>query len=130
MNLNRKVGSMNYDGLITGLVEEVRSDGRTIAKGSTEVTYKRGTVFARSVTDGKLYILGSAPASGDTLTPDCILPDDTEVGTGADVNVAAYTGGRFDPGKVIVKDGHTMTNAERDALRIRNIEFTAAFEAN
>jgi len=45
--LDRKVGEMNFDGLISDLTPPVEVRGRVIAKQATETTYKRGTVFAK-----------------------------------------------------------------------------------
>jgi hypothetical protein len=128
-NLNRKVGEMNYDGLITDLNPPVQVRGGTIAKTAEITTYLRGAIFAKSVTDNKLYVLGS-DSGGATFLPDCILCDDTEIGTADDVNAAVYTAGCFDPEKVSVAEGYTITEADKDELRKRNIVFRAVFEAN
>jgi len=124
--LNRKVGDMNYDGLISDLNPPVEVRGRTIAHGDAEATYKRGTVFAVSENDEKIYPLGTE-IDDDSLTPDCILIDDTVVGTSEDVIATVYTAGCFDSGKVTVKEGYTITAADLDELRKRNIVFKAAF---
>ena len=129
--LNRKVGDMNYDGLITDINPPVEVRGRAIAKLAAETTYKRGTIFAKGQGDKKLYILGStATTESGTLIQDCILCDDATVGTADDVNVAVYTAGCFNTNKVIVQDGYTITEADKDELRKRNIVFKAAFESN
>ena len=75
-------------------------------------------------------ILGSTAANNETLTPDCILCDDVEVGTSADVTVPVYTAGCFDPDKVIVKDSTTLTDAHKDTLRKYGIVFKSVFAAN
>ena len=127
-DLNRKVGEMNYDGLITDLNPPVQVRGGIIAKLSAEATYPRGTVLAKCDADDKLYILGTT--GGDEYVPDCILCDETEIGTTDDINVAVYTAGCFDPNKVTVDTGYTITEADKDKLRERNIVFKAVFEAN
>lgn len=73
----------------------------------------------------------AAPANGkaivayynltDTGTADCILCNDTDVGTGAEVNAAVYVAGCFNPDKLIVADSYTMTEADKDKLRERGI---------
>ena len=74
--LRKKLGSMEYDGLITGLNPPVRVDGGTIAKLTTATVYKRGTILAKSAADGLLHILGEEPPTpdegetADTYTPD------------------------------------------------------------
>lgn len=129
MELNRKLDSMDYDGLITDLNPPVAVAGRTIAKGSAETTYKRGTIFAIKTSDQKLYPLGTT-ATDEEFTPDCVLCDDVTVGTAADEKVPVYTAGCFNPEKVSVKSGYTITDADKDALRTRSIVFRAAFPAN
>lgn len=121
-NLSRKVDSMEYDGLISGLTPQVKVGGGVIAKLATETTYVRGTVLAKNA-EGKLAIAGTA-----STTPNCILADDVVVGTDADVNVAIYEMGCFDPEKLTVADDYTMTEADKDELRQRGIYLTAVSE--
>lgn len=88
------------------------------------------TVTSYDASTGKVK-LASAPASGtnnvvvyfndEVLTPDCILCDDTEIGTAADVNAAVFTSGSFNIEALTVKDGYTMTEADKDKLRERGI---------
>lgn len=133
INLSNKLGESVYDGLITDITPAPIVRGGTIRKLGTAATLKRGTVLAKSsgsAGDGKLVILGSTAASNETLTPDCILCDDTEVGTAADANVPVYFAGCFDPDKVIVKEGYTVTEDDIDKLRERGIQFKAASAAN
>ena len=130
MELGKKLGEMAYDGLITNLTPPVQVFGGTICKLSAEATYPRGTLLAKSTKDGKLYILGTTAASGDTLTPDCILCDETVVSTAEDVPAAVYTAGCFDPEKVTVAEEYTLTEADKDKLRERGIVYKAASPAN
>jgi len=113
--LSRVIGEMTYDGLISGLTPQTKIGAGTIAKGEAEVTLKRGTVLAKA--GGKLSIHGSGK------TADCILAEDITVGTAADVDAAIYEAGCFDPEKVIVADGYTLTETDKDALRQRGIYF-------
>lgn len=125
-NLSNNIGKMEYDGLITDIIPQVQVRGGVIAALSEAATYKRGTILAKSAKDGKLYILGS---TADTLTADCILCDDTEIGTSEDVSVEVYTAGCFDLNKLTADDGYTITEADKDKLRERGIVFKAASEA-
>ena len=132
-NLSKKLGDMTYDGLITGLEPHVNVGGGTIRKLGTAGTLVRGTILAKSsgsAGDGKLVILGTSAASNETLTPDCILCDDVEVGTSADVNAPVYIAGCFDPDKTTVGTGYTVTEDDKDKLRERGIIFKAASAAN
>ena len=129
-NLNAKVGEMEYDGLIVDLVPEVEVRGGTIRKLAQETTLKRGTILAKSSKDNTLVVLGTAATDGETLTPDCILCDDTVVGTDADVSVSVYTAGCFNTNRVHVADGYTISATDFDALRKYSIVFKAAFAGN
>ena len=93
------------------------------------------TVSAYNAQTG-VVTLSAAPAAGTknvhityevagANVPDCILCDDVTVGTDADVEVAVYKGGCFDPGKVTVKSGYTITAADKDKLRTYGIIFKA-----
>lgn len=128
--LSKKLGEMAYDGLFTDLTPKAQVRGGTIRKGDAEVTLKRGTILAKSSADNKLVVLGSDAAEGETLTPDCVLCDDITVGTVADEVVAVYTAGCFDPNKVVVASGYTITEGDMDNLRMRGIVFKAAAPAD
>ena len=120
--LRQKLGSMEYDGLITGLNPPTRVDGGTIAKLAAPATLKRGTLLGKA-DSGLLSIYDG------TGTPDCILCDDTEVGTAEDVPVDVYVAGCFDPEKVTVASGYTVTQADKGKLRTYSIVFKAATPA-
>ncbi len=129
-NLNAKVGEMEYDGLVVDLVPEVEVRGGTIRKLAAATILKRGTILAKSSNDNTLVVLGTTATDGETLTPDCILCDDTMVGTEANVSVSVYTAGCFNANRVHVANGYTITEADFDALRKYSIVFKAAFAGN
>lgn len=188
-NLYSKIGEMDYDGLIANIIPPIQVAGGTVSKLATAATYARGTVLAKSKSDNKLYILGTAGQTSQTFAgdgsnkaftitakpaqvdkvevggvevgiasyvastgvatlneapanaasvkayygecvPDCILTDEVLIGTSADVPAAIYTAGCFDPDKVTVASGYTMTEADKDKLRERGIVFKAAFAGN
>ena len=104
--------SLLDDGVIPDAVTEVKVDGTA----TDEYFYNPAT--------GDL-IFDSAPANTKaiavkTLTgkfePYAILADDTVVGT-SDVVAIAYVAGCFDGGKLIVAEGYTITEGDKDALR-------------
>ena len=133
VELSRKIGEMNYDGLITDITPKTEVRAGTIRKLGAAGTLKRGTILAKSsgtAGDGKLVILGSTAANNETLTPNCILCDDVDVGTSADVTVPVYTAGCFATEKVIVNSGYTITDADYDTLRKYGIVFKSAFAGN
>ena len=129
INLSEKLGEMTFDGLITDIKPAPEVRGGVIRKLSAAATLKRGTILAKSsgtAGDGKLVVLGTAAVSNETLTPDCILCDDIEVGTAADEKVAVYTA----IGKVTVSASYTITEGDKDNLRMRGIVFKAAAATN
>jgi hypothetical protein len=125
--LNRKVGDMEFDGLITDLNPPVEVRGGTISRLATAEKYERGTILAMNTDDDKLYILGTS-ATG-TFYPHSILCDDTDIGTAEDSSQAVYTAGCFHPEKVTVASGYTITAEDLDELRKRNIVFRLPHEA-
>lgn len=139
INLSEKLGEMTFDGLITDIKPAPEVRGGVIRKLSAAATLKRGTILAKSsgtagdgkpAGDGKLVVLGSTAKENETLTPDCILCDDIDVGTAADEKVAVYTAGCFDIGKVTVASAYNITEGDKDNLRMRGIVFKAAAAAN
>lgn len=123
-DLHEKVGEMTYENLFAGIEPAALTRGGTIRKLSTAATLKRGTILAKSsgtAGDGKLVILGTTAASNETLTPDCVLADDIEVGTTADENVVVYVEGFFNEAALIVANDYEITETDRDALRLRRI---------
>lgn len=133
INLSEKLGEMTFDGLITDIKPAPEVRGAVIRKLSAAATIKRGTILAKSsgtAGDGKLVILGTEAASNEVLTPDCILCDDIEVGTAADEKVAVYTAGCFNIDRVAVADSYTITDGDKDNLRMRGIVFKAAASAD
>ena len=115
--LSKKIGEMAYDGLVTDVAPQVIVAGGTILKGATEAKFVRGTLFAKSASSGKLVSFG---------TTACILCDDITVGTSADAKAAVYIGGCFDPNKLTVKTGATISEAVKDVLREKGIILKAA----
>jgi len=123
-DLHEKVGSVEFDQLFASIDPPARVRGGTIRKLGAKATLKRGTILARSsgsAGDDKLVILGTTAASNETLTADCILCDDIEVGTTNDENVVVYYTGSFNIDAVIVAANYTITAADKDALRVRGI---------
>ncbi|MGN1118531.1 MAG: head decoration protein [Acutalibacteraceae bacterium] len=126
MNLNRKIGEMDYDNLVIGLNPKTDVRSATIRKLDSKSTIKRGTILAKSSADNKCVILGTSAAESEKLTPFGIVTDDIEVGTEADVVTTIYTAGCFNTAKCIVAEGYTIKDADFDELRKFNIVFQAA----
>lgn len=130
--LSKSLGTMEFDGLIADINPKLVVSGGTIRKLSKADTIKRGTILAKSsgtAGDNKLVVLGTAAASNEVLTAYCILCDDVDVGTADDVTVPVYLAGCFNLNKCVTINDHTITEAEKDALRNGGIFFKAAAPA-
>ena len=125
-------GSVGYDGLI--VANEPVADVLTVTirkEATAAATYKRGTVLALSAGtagDGKLVILGSTATTNETLTANCILAEDVEVGTTADVTALAYRTGHFARNKLAVASGYTLKATDEEELRKAGILLSDAIE--
>ena len=127
--LDENLGSVGYDGLI--VANEPVADVFTVTireEAAAAATYKRGTVLALSAGDGKRVILGSTATTNETLTANCILAEDVEVGTTADVTVLAYRTGHFARNKLAVASGYTLKATDEEELRKAGILLSDAIE--
>lgn len=131
--LDETLGTVGYDNLINGLYPPAEPFSVVIRKGAAETTYKRGTVLALSSSDGKYVILGTNAASGDggaaeTLTANAILAEDVTVGTANDETAVAYRTGHFNSNALIAGEDHTISAADKEALRSVGILISDAVE--
>lgn len=127
--LDENLGSVGYDGLI--VANEPVADVLTVTirkEDTAAATYKRGTVMALSAGTGKLVILGSTATTNETLTANCILAEDVEVGTTADVTALAYRTGHFARNKLAVASGYTLKATDEEELRKAGILLSDAIE--
>lgn len=130
--LDENLGSVTPDNLIADMFPPAEPFTVKIRKEATAAaTYKRGTVLALSTGtagDGKLVILGTTAASDETLTANCVLAEDVEVGTTADAVALAYRTGHFNTNTLTVKTGYTLAAADKEALRTAGILLSDAVE--
>lgn len=129
--LDENLGSVGYDGLIVANEPVADVFTVTIRKEAAAATYKRGTVLALpagTAGDSKLVILGSTATTNETLTANCILAEDVEVGTTADVTVLAYRTGHFARNKLAVASGYTLKATDEEELRKAGILLSDAIE--
>ena len=132
-DLHEKIGSVTPENLFAGLEPHALTKAGVIRKLSTAGTLARGTLLAKSSGtggDGKLVIFGTNAASNENLTADCVLAEDIEVGTSADENALVYIQGNFNEDALILATGASLTEADRDALRVRNIILGASQTEN
>lgn len=129
--LDENLGNVGYDGLIVANEPVADVFTVTIRKEAAAATYKRGTVLALpagTADDGKLVILGSTATTNETLTANCILAEDVEVGTTADVTVLAFRTGHFARNKLAVASGYTLKATDEEELRKVGILLSDAIE--
>lgn len=123
-DLHTKIGSVTPENLFAGLDPRVLTKAGVLRKLGTAATIVRGTLLAKSSGtggDGKLVIFGTTAGSNETLTADCVLAEDVEVGTAADEPALVFITGNFNEDALILATGASLTEADKDALRIRGI---------
>jgi len=124
------LGSLEYDGLVVSAFPPADAFHVTIRKLSEAATYTRGTLLdlsTGSAGDMRMVIHGTAAEASETLTANCILAKDYEVGTAADVTALAYRTGHFAENKLTVKEGASITAADKEALRSVGVLLSDAF---
>ena len=87
---------------------------------SAAATLKRGTVLALSTGtagDGEYVILGTTAVQNETLTANCILAENVEVGTENSAIALAYRTGHFAQDKLITASGKQFAATDKEALR-------------
>lgn len=112
-NLCSRVGEFTPDNLINSLQPSALTFGVIIRAGQGALA--RGSVMGLS-SEGDYVILGTAPASGETITANCILADPVDASKDAAAAVA-YRTGHMNRNALIVADGYTFTAADEEELR-------------
>ena len=132
-DLHEKIGEVSVENLFAGLEPKPQTKPGVLRKLGTAGTLKRGTLLAKSsgsAGDGKLVIFGTTAATNETLTADCILAEDIAVGTANDENALTFYQGNFNEDALILASGASLTEDDRDALRVRNIILGASQTEN
>lgn len=123
-DLHEKIGSVTPENLFAGLDPRALTKAGVLRKLGTAATMVRGTLLCKSsgsAGDGKLVIFGTTAATNETLTADCVLAEDVAVGTSADENALVFITGNFNEDELTLASGASLTEADRDALRVRGI---------
>lgn len=97
----------------------------TLKQTATATELAKGTVLALSASDDKYVILGTEGALNEVLTANAILAEDVTTSTTGDIVATAYRKGHFNKNALIVKDGYTLTNSDREKLRNAGIYLEA-----
>lgn len=118
------MGEVKYANIWNSVDVPVITGLRTIRKLSAAATYKAGTALALSggtAGDSKLVILGTTAASNETLTANCILAEDVEIGTTADVQALVFLSGHANANKLAVANSYTIKASDVEAFRAAGI---------
>lgn len=130
-DLNEVYSIDPHDGLIAAVYPPADVFHVTLRKATgTAITLARGTLLDLSTGtagDSKLVIHGTVAVENETLTANCVLADDYEVGTTADVIAAAYRTGHFVEDKLVIAESASITAADKEALRSVGILLSDAF---
>jgi hypothetical protein len=119
-DLHEKLGAVTPENLIAQLDPPALKRAGVIRKLGTAGTLKRGTLLAKSsgsAGDGKLVIFGTTAATNETLTA-------------ADENALTFYQGNFNEDALIMASGASLTEDDRDALRVRGIILGASQTEN
>lgn len=121
-NLIEKMAIDPHDGLIATSFPAADVFHVTIRRlsGAAAVLKRRTLLDLSTGTAGdRLYVIhGTTAEEHEVLTANCILAEDVEVGTSAEVTALAYRTGHFVENKLILKDGTTnLKTGAKEALR-------------
>lgn len=109
-SLVRKIGSVGQDNLIAKLYPPAEPFGVKVAAGQGQL--KRGTVLVPGE-DGTYTVLADAV----TGKANCVLADDVDASGTEAVTAVAYRTGHLNSRALIVAEGYTLTQADREELR-------------
>lgn len=125
------VATEDFSGDGTATTFTLAADELPLAILGAKVGTSDATVSAYNAQTG-VVTLSAAPAAGTknvhisyekagANAADCVLCDDTVVGTEADENVAVYVSGCFNEAALIMDADYTLTEADKDTLRMKGI---------
>lgn len=109
-SLVKKVGSVGQDNLIAKPFPPAEPFGVKVAAGEGQL--KRGTVLALGE-DGSYTMLAAAT----TGKANCVLADDVDASGETAVTAVAYRTGHFNSKALIMAEGYTLTQADKEELR-------------
>lgn len=128
---NERIGEEVFENLFNQNFPPADAFAIQLRAGQGELA--RGTVLALSTgtaSKNDMVILGAVAVSDETLAANCILAESIDTGeaSGATVTGLAYRTGHFNGNKLTVKQGYTMTAADKEALRAGGILLSDAEE--
>ena len=105
-------------GVIPAALTEVKVDGTALTSGWTYNPAIGELEFSTAPANTKSIAVKYTTGGGN---PDCILADDIAVGTTTDENAAVYVSGCFNAAVLIMAEGYTLSEADKDTLRMKGI---------
>lgn len=111
--LNEDIATIEYDNLFYS--DDVKAIPAGVIVASGQGILKRGTLLAKT-SENKMVVLGSEGGA----VADCVLTDEVDA-TSADADAIAYIQGDFNINKLIVAENYTISQADKDTLRTKNI---------
>lgn len=111
--LNEDIATIEYDNLFYS--DDVKAIPAGVIVASGQGILKRGTLLAKT-SENKMVVLGSEEGA----VADCVLTDEVDA-TSADADAIAYIQGDFNINELIVAEGYTISQADKDTLRTKNI---------
>ena len=118
--LNEDIATIEYDNLFYS--DDVKAIPAGVIVASGQGILKRGTLLAKT-SENKMVVLGSDAEDEDVevkAVADCVLTDEVDA-TSADADAIAYIQGDFNINELIVAEGYTISQADKDTLRTKNI---------
>lgn len=109
-SLVKKAGSIGQDNLIAKLFPPAEPFGVKVEAGQGQL--KRGTVLSLGE-DGTYTVLAEAT----TGKANCVLADDVDASGETAVTAVAYRTGHLNSKALIVAEGYTLTQADKEELR-------------
>ena len=118
--LNEDIATIEYDNLFYS--DDVKAIPAGVIVASGQGILKRGTLLAKN-SENKMIVLGSDAEEQEVevkAVADCVLTDEVDA-TSADADAIAYIQGDFNINELIVAEGYTISQADKDTLRTKNI---------
>ena len=112
------VYSLISGGTVPAQVDEVKVDGTALTTGWAYYPETGNLVFDTAPGNSKSIAVKYSTGGGNA---DCVLTDDIDVGTTSDENVTVYVSGCFNEAALIMDEDYTLTEADRDTLRMKGI---------
>ena len=114
IRLDKDIYTTKYDNLIYDLDPPPEVFSVELAAGTGVL--ERGTLLARSKSSGEFSMFGETATDSDTLTANAVLAEPVTLGTSKVIG-QAYRTGHFSQNMLIIKEGASLTENDKEDLR-------------